>query len=363
MGKSRREGRGSRKNKNNMSSTVYLLGAGFSAPLGLPVMTNFLSKSKDLYFADRTRYEYFGQVFDTINEMSVCKNYFNADLFNIEEILSILEMTDSLGQDRMMEGLFAQYIIEVIEAYTPAVPRINTTFMTQLFGEHIHNCYGYFVASLLNAVFSKGSRGEIWTNLDGDRSNFYSVLTFNYDLVLEKHFTHLKEFGRLDSNIKFVTEGLEDGLNAGEVFVAKLHGSVDTRKVIPPTWNKTLNEDIRYAWQSARILLMSANHIRIIGYSLPETDAYVKYLLKSAIIENPDLKSIDVLCLDNDGSAKQRYDAFITFPRYRFKNANVMDYLGQHYDQWERTASMSILSSSSAKMDRLEGFHNEFFTS
>jgi hypothetical protein len=33
---------------------VYLLGAGFSAPLGLPVMSNFLMKSKDLFEPQQT---------------------------------------------------------------------------------------------------------------------------------------------------------------------------------------------------------------------------------------------------------------------------------------------------------------------
>lgn len=38
---------------------VYLFGAGFSAPLGLPVMSNFLMKSKDLYVSDPERYRTF----------------------------------------------------------------------------------------------------------------------------------------------------------------------------------------------------------------------------------------------------------------------------------------------------------------
>ncbi len=38
---------------------VYLFGAGFSAPLGLPVMSNFLMKSMDLYVSDPERYRTF----------------------------------------------------------------------------------------------------------------------------------------------------------------------------------------------------------------------------------------------------------------------------------------------------------------
>jgi len=32
-----------------MDKVVYFLGAGFSAPLGLPVTSNFIVKSKDMY--------------------------------------------------------------------------------------------------------------------------------------------------------------------------------------------------------------------------------------------------------------------------------------------------------------------------
>jgi hypothetical protein len=73
-----------------MERVVYLLGAGFSAPLGLPVMSNFLEKSKDMYFETPDRYKYFSDVFNQIRDFSVVKNYYNSDLFNIEEILSIL---------------------------------------------------------------------------------------------------------------------------------------------------------------------------------------------------------------------------------------------------------------------------------
>ena len=37
---------------------VYIVGAGFSAPLGLPVMSNFLMKSKDMYPLDPERFGY-----------------------------------------------------------------------------------------------------------------------------------------------------------------------------------------------------------------------------------------------------------------------------------------------------------------
>ena len=98
---------------------VYIIGAGFSAPLGLPVMGNFLEKAKDMYFGtDGLTPPHFKNVFDIIKTMSNCKNYYSADLFNIEEILSILEMNQSFSNNSDNNS-FINFIIDVINCYTP----------------------------------------------------------------------------------------------------------------------------------------------------------------------------------------------------------------------------------------------------
>lgn len=105
-----------------MERVVYLLGAGFSAPLGLPVMSNFLEKSKDMYFENKERYSYFSSVLDQIRDFSVVKNYYKSDLFNIEEILSILEMANQLGGRRLkLKKDFIKYLSDVVEYYTPQI--------------------------------------------------------------------------------------------------------------------------------------------------------------------------------------------------------------------------------------------------
>src|SRR4051812_9097662 len=101
-----------------MEKVVYLLGAGFSAPLGLPLMSNFLVRSKDAFAADPDKYAHFQEVFKTIDGMHVCKSYFDADLWNIEEVLSILEMREGLAASSVARS-FTKYIIDVIQHYTP----------------------------------------------------------------------------------------------------------------------------------------------------------------------------------------------------------------------------------------------------
>lgn len=80
-----------------MEKVVYFLGAGFSAPMGIPIIKDFLLKSKDLYFENPTKYAHFKRIFNKIYKMHIAKTYYETDLLNIEEILSILEMQRHTG--------------------------------------------------------------------------------------------------------------------------------------------------------------------------------------------------------------------------------------------------------------------------
>ena len=104
--------------------------------------------------------------------------------------------------------------------------------------------------------------------------------------------------------------------------LTKLHGNVNTKNIIPPTWNKILSDEIiKRSWESSHRLIEQANHIRILGYSLPITDSYIKFLFKSAVINSDNLKSIDVICMDPKQEVQKRYNDFIAFPNYRFASS------------------------------------------
>ena len=103
---------------------VYILGAGFSQALGLPLMSDFLEKSKDLYFGDKEKYAHFSSIFEEIGKMGAGKTYLNLDLLNIEEILSVLTIRDMLTSSDGGRG-FEQYITQVIKASTPRVDPVG----------------------------------------------------------------------------------------------------------------------------------------------------------------------------------------------------------------------------------------------
>src|SRR6266566_3781169 len=96
---------------------VYLLGAGFSAPLGLPVMANFVTKSKDQFEAEREKYKNFKDVFDPFDNLAKVKSFYRSDLSNIEEVLSILAIGDF--REGVDKRSFIMYLADVIGYHTP----------------------------------------------------------------------------------------------------------------------------------------------------------------------------------------------------------------------------------------------------
>ncbi|WP_445363191.1 SIR2 family protein [Microbulbifer sp. ANSA003] len=350
-----------------MDRVVYIIGAGFSAPLGIPVMGNFLSKSKDLYFKSPNDHPHFKQVFDTINKLAVAKNYYNCDLHNIEEILSIIEMNEFLEGGQLKDG-FISYIKDVINFYTPPIKPISENlpgnWQDFLFGRDKSTAlYSYFVASLMGLKFSRKKSNTLnpirpyddIAERDSRIAARYSVLSLNYDMVLENSATAIKEHYSSSDSIAFEKSKFDPSWNS--THLAKLHGCLSDNEIVPPTWAKGTHESIVPIWKNSHNLLTDANHIRFIGYSLPVADSYIKYLLKSSVIQAPHLKSIDVICLDPNGEAKARYDDFFEFTNYRFVDGSVTNYLeklqSKTHSMWNRNEEFIATNS-------LEAAHHEF---
>jgi hypothetical protein len=359
-----------------MEKIVYILGAGFSAPLGIPVMSNFLSKAKDLFVSNPTDYKHFKNVFDTINHLSSTKNIYTSDLSNIEEILSILEMQNNLAGKKKTQS-FKEFISDVIQNYTPDfshLQRLPGNWNSYLFHTGTnHQLYGYFIASLCNLEFTKRiERIEKVVNYDHAIENqsvfscrlkkqgdfHYSVVTLNYDLVLEGMLAVINKNFETESPLSFNKSPISASENDNSPDLAKLHGSIDDGSIIPPTWSKNINAKILNAWKLAYETIKEANQIRIIGYSLPISDTYIKYLLKTASIDCFNLKQIDVICLDDlQNTVRQRYDDFIDSKNYRFFNTRVEIYLEE---VWKKYRDFHTSSPFEITAANLEDSHMRF---
>ena len=193
-----------------------------------------------------------------------------------------------------------------------------------------------------------------------------AVISLNYDLVLEFTSDALCSRNQRSPNQPLpnlvVANGNQSLDSSFGRSLVKLHGCLKKGDIVPPTWNKHLsNPGIRNVWAKAHGLLTDANHIRVLGYSLPEGDNYIKYLLRSAVADNKHLKSFDVVCLDRDGSVQTRYERFVTFPKWRFKSGDITDYLDKcaTWDEFRKAGSETPAAYSfMCRHDK----HDEFFS-
>jgi hypothetical protein len=64
--------------------------------------------------------------------------------------------------------------------------------------------------------------------------------------------------------------------------------------ILPPVFNKLNDVQINQVWNEALNLLRQAKNLIIVGYSLPSTDVYMQYFLKSGVGPNGDLNKIIV---------------------------------------------------------------------
>jgi hypothetical protein len=332
---------------------VYLLGAGFSAPLGIPVIRHFIQRSKDLYFSEPLLYPRFPEVFKLLDEMGKAERYYHCDLFNVEEVLSILEMQNQVGSASVRD-LFADFIRGTVTGSTPAIDHKGAdafTFLTKKAAGLQPYCV--FVAHLCRlrvpSVPIGPSTGETYAR--------YAVISLNYDMVLESASTFLRT--------PFAAFRPSEPFSDGPPVLVKLHGTVAPGgRIIAPTWNKAEISEVREAWEVAYQALTEATQIRFIGYSLPTHDAYIPFLLKAAVLNASNLKNIDVLCIDDDQqNVKKRYDRFVRFYDYRFANRNVSAYL-DHVRSSVTTVPGDMVNGAptvSADFLKLEAAHNAFF--
>ena len=78
--------------------------------------------------------------------------------------------------------------------------------------------------------------------------------------------------------------------------------------LVPPTWNKTeYHRNLSDVWSRAAAELGKAENIFIIGYSLPETDTFFKYLYALGSVGANPLKRIWVFNPDSTGLVQKRF--------------------------------------------------------
>ena len=326
-----------------MTDNVIILGAGASVDAGIPLLANFVEKmwkfsitgkhnGKDLSEEDK---KIFDEAMKVKNELD---GYHGRAAFNdrnIEDILSILSFNLIGGKksDLEKQKWFIRAITRTIDL-TCNVQHDGTLNKMQVVG---HQVYREFWR-------------KMFTRFKNSPSSFPTIISFNYDLVLERslfqsligteynnyrnrfpfggvnlkyHYGFIKDLAFTVNYVPFTTGNFEEtaGMkletsdepdkNSIDIELLKLHGSLNfpTRKdvalfptkvandpyILPPIINKWVGKNEETVWSTGLQRLREAKNIIIIGYSLPQTDIFMQYFLRAGVGPNLNLNKIIVL--------------------------------------------------------------------
>lgn len=294
-----------------MGKIVFVLGAGASAHSGAPLMNNFIDKARELYSTNQIDDEYkkdFERVFKAISDLQRVHSKASLDIYNIESVFSAFEMGKIIGK---LPGIKDSAAIEELIKSTKKLIKVtlekSIKYKTQ---------QGDIIPSGTNTNFIK----LVLKLADGGKKT--SIITFNYDIALEYAFHWMKIKEPQYSQLLF-DYCLEHEKTPNAIPFLKLHGSLnwyfcekckkfsfynfsdlqllamhqkegiiqckstnlccnniyEDPYIVPPTWNKSEQySGITAVWKRAAQELSEAEIIVVIGYSLPPTDQFFRFL-------------------------------------------------------------------------------------
>ena len=331
--------------------TVFILGAGASRTGGGPLMGDFLQRAEDLWRDGKVSPHQgsYKLVFAAIGKLQQVFAKSTLDINNIESVFAAFEMAPLLGR-------LADLTKKEVDKLVPAIRTLIVTTLERRI--HFRLTKDGLLPPQPYDEFAKTVR-EIHERRDMQ----VSVLTFNYDVGLE----HAIRTIGLEVDYCFLEE--KPGIP-----VMKLHGSMNWARcadcgevlrwdlgnyppkhgprsppdgqgrpyqmtfrdhfgemkhrckdgpneggtaerepvIVPPTWNKTEHHQaLQPVWRRAAQHLSEAENIFVIGYSLPETDPFFRYLYSLGTISDTRLKRLWVFDPDGTGQVKGRFEGML----------------------------------------------------
>ena len=326
---------------------VYILGAGFSRDAGLPLMGDFLEKAKCAYdWLKQEKRASDAQAVAVLLELQedcrTMKFRVRVDSENIESLFSLASATTDARLVRDCKCAIAAVID--FAAKTSKEPQcrmsVSSNMTTPSWYQLEPMVRERSVYDWYAAVFGEGP------SLGAGESDV--VITLNYDVTLEAALRRLGipfGYGLDRTTIVFDAEShwMEEQYSRAGLQILKLHGSLnwlspvekptlmrlpnptgldaaaiystalyicdDYRGVrqceyadmlkqdrapllIPPTWYKSFGIVLREVWRQALRALRDASRIVIVGFSMPDTDLHIRYLLAAGLAMNTSLEGI-----------------------------------------------------------------------
>jgi hypothetical protein len=327
--------------------TIFILGAGASRQAGGPLMSDFLDvaeallrKKTDGVFEVK---DDFDNVFNALAELQAVHAKSFLDLDNIEILFGAIEMAQLIGK---LGERDREEIIKLRESIITLIFKtLEYSIIFPVQDQHIYPPEPY--RAFLNTLsYAQSKTTPI-------APHEFAFMTFNYDLTLDYSLHHagygfdycLDESSEKDAQIKkvpylklhgsinwgtceecgkiiprhtsearfnlFPGKGQHVVYNLGSTLHAKNHCGKPLKGppiLVPPTWNKTgYHEQLANVWGKASAELSTAENIFVIGYSLPETDSFFRYLYALGSESPIRIKRFWVFNPDIEGGVEQRF--------------------------------------------------------
>lgn len=336
-------------------------------------MADFLDVADSLRRAGAggNKANFYDTVFTAIGDLQSVHSKARLDITNIELVFNALEMAKLLGKfPNGRDDAWVESAIEALKQVIASTLEERLQFPVIQQGIFAPPPYQAFAELIKYLLYSTRPKHKV------------AVLTFNYDLAVDfaLHSNDLKPMYGLSSD------------DNSEVPLLKLHGSMnwaicqkchqvipwhlgeysrnhhwvmlgDIRHVslrmwskfsefshcetqvsplpflVPPTWNKTDHQEIiRAVWQRAARELTDATDIYIIGYSLPETDAFFRMLYALGVVGGTPLRRLWVVNPDRSGDVEARFRLLLgpgVESRFRYLETDFANGIGHIRGQYE----------------------------
>lgn len=333
-----------------MSSIVFILGAGASKQAGAPLMAEFLDVARDLWakgsVSDST--PSFEKVFQAIGRLQTVHSKSEFDIHNVESVFAAMEMGKTLEKFPGCESV-ADIDGLIGDMKTVILKTIERTLLFPLEAARGGNVeykrysepppYRDFVLLLQHLREAAHPPQKV------------SVITFNYDLAMDlalmrdqmgpdycfadsrsdRRVPLLKLHGSLNwvacpECDRIATWDIEEYLNKHRPshraeekapilvgsqlseFQCCNHSFKREPVLVPPTWNKAdYHRTLSRVWSRAAKELGEAVNIFVIGYSLPESDSFFRYLYALGSVSDYPLQRFWVFNPDKTGGVEKRF--------------------------------------------------------
>ena len=322
---------------------VYILGAGFSKNAGMPVLKDFLNEMRSsvnwLKAGRRSELDATRKVLLFRKSAASAALRVNMNVENIEDLFSLAAASgEESAADNISTAIAAtiEYCrqeakqsslldVAVSKNSTPPISwkktnegdETKTKFKAQLYDLYA----GFLNGDLCDAQ-------EYMNN---------TIITFNYDTVLEDALMNIQvpiDYGFQQDWTIYDDSWPKPDPKKKALKLLKIHGSVNWFQnqrelqnvtiyrsyelgvnkdkmpsrhvaIVPPTWRKDFSGPLSDVWRESIHALRDATRIIFVGFSFPDTDAHIKYLLAAGLQENISLRNI--YCINPVESVKDNF--------------------------------------------------------